>query len=74
VRSSVPSATASPRPTSPITFSAGTRTSSKTGWPVGEPWIPSLCSYFGTEKPGRSFSTTNAVLRRAARSVTANTT
>src|SRR5215207_1190447 len=51
VRSSVPSATASPRPTSPITFSAGTRTSSNTGWPVGEPWIPSLCSYLGTENP-----------------------
>jgi hypothetical protein len=74
VRSSVASATAMPRPTSPITFACGTRTSSNTGWPVGEPWMPSLCSYFGTEKPGRSDSTTNAVNRRASRSVSANTT
>ncbi len=53
VRSSVDSATAMPRPTSPITFSAGTRTSSNTGWPVGEPLMPILCSSLGTEKPVR---------------------
>ena len=52
VRSSVPSATDSPRPTSPITFSCGTRTSSKTGEPVGEPLMPSLCSSLPIEKPG----------------------
>ena len=70
----MPSATESPRPTSPIAFSCGTRTSSNTGWPVGEPWIPSLCSNFGTEKPGVSFSTTNAEMRVLSRSVTAKTT
>ena len=74
VRSSVDSATAMPRPTSPITFSAGTRTSSNTGWPVGEPLMPILCSSFGTEKPSESASTTKAVKRLFSRSVTANTT
>jgi len=54
-------------------FAAGTRTSSKTGWPVGEPLMPSLCSSLGTLKPGRSFSTMNALERFASRSVIANT-
>ena len=60
-----------PRPTSPITFACGTRTSSKIGWPVGEARIPSLCSSLPTLKPGRSASTTNAVIRLVSRSVTA---
>ena len=49
---------------------------SKIGWPVGEPRIPSLCSSLPTLNPGRSASTTNAVIPRewpASRSVTANT-
>ena len=50
---------------------AGTRTSSKIGWPVGEARIPSLCSSLPTLKPGRSASTTNAVIRWISRSVTA---
>ena len=50
--------------TSPIRFSAGIRTSSKIGWPVGEPLMPSLCSSLPTEKPGRSASTTNALMPR----------
>ena len=74
VRSSVPSATDRPLPAVPIRFSAGTRTSSKTGEPVGEPLMPSLCSSLPTENPGVSFSTTNALRRRAARSVIAKTT
>ena len=74
VRSSVDSATFMPRPSSPIRASAGTRTSSKTGWPVGEPLMPILCSSLGTEKPGVSLSTTNAEMRLLSRSVTANTT
>ena len=40
------------------------RTSSKIGWPVGEPLIPSLCSTLPTENPGRSASTTNALIPR----------
>ena len=36
--------------------------------------MPSLCSSFGTEKPWRSFSTTNAEKRLFSRSVTAKTT
>ena len=36
------------------------RTSSKIGWPVGEPLMPSLCSSLPTLKPGRSASTTKA--------------
>ena len=71
MRSSVPSATDRPLPTSPITFSSGTRTSSKIGWPVGEALIPSLCSSLPTLNPGRSASTTNGVIRRDSRSVTA---
>ncbi len=69
-------ATLKPAPTSPITFAAGTRTSSKIGVPVGEARIPSLCSSLPTLKPGRSASTTKAVIPRecpASRSVTANT-
>jgi len=76
VRSSVAKAIDSPLPSAPIRFSAGTRTSSKTGEPVGEPLIPSLCSSLGTENPGRSFSTTNALIRGRPSSdgVRANTT
>ena len=55
-------------------FSCGTRTSSNTGEPVGEPWIPSLCSSLPIDRPGASLSTTNALIRRASRSVTAKTT
>ena len=75
--SSVPSATRMPLSTSPIRFSAGMRTSSKIGWPVGEPLMPSLCSSLPTLKPGRSASTTKALMpreRAAVRSVLANTT
>ena len=35
-----------------MTFSCGTRTSSKVGEPVGEPLIPSLCSSLPRSKPG----------------------
>jgi len=34
------------------------------GWPVGEPRMPSLCSSLPTLKPGRSASTTKAVMPR----------
>jgi hypothetical protein len=57
-----------------MTFSFGTRTSSKTGEPVGEPLIPSLCSSLPMLRPGRSFSTMKHVIRRFARSVVAKTT
>ncbi len=70
-------ATLKPWSTSPIRFSSGTSTPSKIGWPVGEPRIPSLCSSLPTLKPGRSASTTNALIPRewpALGSVTANTT
>jgi hypothetical protein len=76
-RSRVAIATLNPWFTSPTTFSGGTRTPAKIGCPVGEPRIPSLCSSLPTLKPGRSASTTNAMIPRewpAARSVTANTT
>jgi hypothetical protein len=66
-----------PLSTSPIRFAAGMRTSSKIGWPVGEPLMPSLCSSLPTLKPGRSASTTNALMpceRSAFGSVLANTT
>ena len=53
-----------PLPSTPIRFAAGMRTSSKIGWPVGEPLMPSLCSTLPTEKPGRSASTTNALMPR----------
>ena len=42
----------------------GTRTSSKIGWPVGDPLMPSLCSSLPTEKPGRSASTMKAAIPR----------
>jgi hypothetical protein len=69
-------ATLKPSPTSPITFSLGTTTPSKTGWPVGEPFMPILCSSRSILKPGRSLSTMNAVIPRcpADGSVTAKTT
>ena len=44
------------------------------GLPVGEPLIPSLCSSWPGSKPSRSFSTTNAEIRPASRSVFAKTT
>ena len=72
--SSVPSATERPLPSAPTRFACGMRTSSKIGWPVGEPLMPSLCSSLPTLKPGRSASTTNADRRRLSRSVTAKTT
>jgi hypothetical protein len=74
VRSSVAKATRIPWPTSPMTFAAGKRTPSRTGEPVGEPLIPSLCSRPPIEKPGRSASTRNAVARPLSRSVSAKTT
>jgi hypothetical protein len=61
----------------PIRFSAGTRTPSKIGWPVGEPRIPILCSSLPTEKPGLSASTMKAEIPRewpAWGSVTQKTT
>ena len=76
-RSSVDIATLKPSFSVPIRFFSGTRTSSKIGWPVGEPRIPILCSSLPTEKPGRSASTTKAEIPRewpASGSVTANTT
>ncbi len=41
-----------PLPTSPMTLAAGTRTSSKIGWPVGLLRMPILCSSLPTETPG----------------------
>src|ERR1700750_317989 len=52
--SSVPSATFMPLPSSPIRLAAGMRTSSKIGWPVGEPFMASLCSSFPTMEPARA--------------------
>ena len=59
-RSSVARATLKPWSTSPIRFSAGTRTSVKTGEPVGEPRIPSLSSFLPIVRPSRSDSTMKA--------------
>ena len=44
------------------TFSPGTRTSSSTSSVVDEARIPSLSSFFPTEKPGMSRSTMKAVI------------
>ena len=66
-----------PLSTSPIRLAPGIRTSSKIGWPVGEPLMPSFFSSLPTLKPGRSPSTTNALMPRewpAFGSVTAKTT
>ena len=63
VRSSVASATLKP-PILPITFSAGRGRRRRSAAPVGEPRIPSLCSSLPTLKPGRSASTTKAVIPR----------
>ncbi len=66
-----------PLPSSPIRFSAGIRTSSKIGGPIGEPLMPSVCSSLPTLKPSRSASTTKALMpceRSALGSVLAKTT
>ena len=65
-----------PMPTWPMTFSLGTRTSSKFSSEVGEPCSPIFFSGLPAEKPGQSVSTTKQVAPpRAPRagSVTAST-
>src|SRR4051812_25455686 len=73
-RSSVAMAMRKPSPSAPIMFEAGTRTSSNSTSPVGEPRTPIFFSSLPTLTP-QSASTTNAEMPRcpAEGSVLANT-
>ena len=55
---------ATPAFSAPIRFAMGTRQSSNTSSPVGEPRQPILMSFCATAKPGKPFSTRNAEMPR----------
>ena len=54
-------------PTSPMTFSAGTRTPSRISSPVSTPWTPIFLSVRPTDTPSKSRSTMKAVIESWAR-------